>query len=95
MSRAVKKGGSSRRGVMAQSQKRVPLYCLVRPVTIRLINQIADEAGSQGRAVDKAVAALAVAESFGKDALNVGGDDSDDNQHLGATIIRAGLRKSE
>lgn len=45
--------------------------CLVLPSTLKLINRLAKSAGSQSKAVDKAVAALAVAESFGKESLNV------------------------
>lgn len=56
---------------LPKSRKRVVINCLVLPSTKKLLLQMAKDAGSQGLAVDKAVAALAIAESFGKESLNV------------------------
>lgn len=55
-----------------RGQKRVQFGpCLVLPSTLKLIQQFGRESRSQGKAIDKAMQALAVAESFGKDSLKL------------------------
>lgn len=59
---------------LPESKRRVRFVCLIHPATMKLIRRFAKDAGSQGLAVDKAVMVLATAESFGKNALNIGSD---------------------
>lgn len=54
------------------TEKRRPINCLVHPDTLRLLKPLAAHLRlSQGQVLDRAVAALAVAESFGAEHLRL------------------------
>lgn len=55
-----------------RTEKRQPINRLVAPETVRLLKSLAAELRiSEGRVLDRAVAALAVAESFGGEHLRL------------------------
>lgn len=57
---------------LPKSKKRVPVNRLIKPDSLKLLKSLAKALDlSEGQTLDRAVAALAVAESFGGNHLNL------------------------
>lgn len=72
-------------GRLPKAKKRIPFSATLKPESYKLLKLLAEHLDrSQGETIDRAVQALAVAESFGRSHLNLksGGVFEPESEHL-------------